>query len=60
MALGIVFYILMIFIPIYARTFNYVDEEHRDGMKRLLFVVLGSVVLAIGIIYGIKFILSSL
>lgn len=60
MIYGVIAWVGVVLVTIFAKTAAYVDKEAKDGVGRLIAVVIGSVLLIFALILGAKFLLNSL
>lgn len=60
MIYGILLWFVIVFVTIFLKARAYVSDEAKEGVGRLIAVVVGSVVLVLAVILGFKFIIASL
>lgn len=60
MIYGLLVWIGLVLVTIFAKTYAYVDGEAKKGVGRLIGVIIGSVVVVLLIIVGLKLIIHSI
>lgn len=60
MLYGVVLYIVVVLLTVFAKTHLYVDAEAKQGVTRLLFVVVGTILLVLLVIAGIKMVFAAI
>lgn len=60
MVIGALVWAAVILITIFIKTAAYVDEEARAGVGRLIFVLIGTVAVLVGIIIAFKLVVGAI
>ena len=60
MGYGFLVWLGLVLVTIFSKTYAYVEGEAKKGVGRLIGVVIGTVVLLLCIVIGLKIVISSL
>lgn len=60
MIYGVFIWLIVLVTTLFAKTAAYVSEESRNGVGRLVALVVGTILLAVGVIIGLKIIIGTI